>query len=283
MKIPILYQKYRKILIILSAFLLTLIVSLIRKFSGPMLAFTLFYIFPIILATWKTGIWAGIFISFTSALLWLIADKTDPYFVNNYIIPYLNNIFRLIVFLIITYIVSELRTALESQKELARIDPLTVIPNRRAFYETAYIEFEKAKRHGYPISVICMDLDNFKTINDTLGHATGDQLLKVTAKTIIRNLRTIDLAGRLGGDEFGILLPQADVDSAYIVANKIKIRIMEVMQQNKWPVTTSIGVVTSINTYESLDQMIKNADILMYSAKQDGKNAIKQSDIQASL
>ena len=269
-------RKYKKIILVFYAAVLTLIISIIRYYSGPELAFTLFYIFPIILAVWKSGIWAGIFISFSSAFLWLVVDLFTPNLFSNSIILYLNNIFRLIVFLIITYILSELKTALENQKRLARIDPLTTIANRRAFHETANIETEKARRYNLPISLICLDLDNFKEVNDTLGHNTGDLLLKLVAKTILRNIRAIDLAGRLGGDEFGILLPQTNAESAYIVARKLSKKIIEAMQENNWKVTTSIGLVTFLKVNKSIDDMLNKADELMYTAKNDGKNTIKQ-------
>ena len=272
-------KKYKNIITVFYTFILILSISIIRYYSGPELAFTLFYIFPIILAVWKSGIWAGIFISFASAFLWLIVDSITPNLYSNSIVLYLNNIFRLIVFLIITYILSELKTSLESQKRLARIDPLTSMANRRAFYETANIEIEKARRHKFPVSLLCLDLDNFKEINDTLGHNTGDLLLKQVAKAILRNVRTIDLAGRLGGDEFGILLPQANAESAYIVALKLKEKIIETMQNNNWNVTPSIGLVTFLKAENSIDDMINKADTLMYSAKYNGKNTIKQSVI----
>jgi diguanylate cyclase (GGDEF)-like protein len=172
-----------------------------------------------------------------------------------------------------------LKIALDRQKDLARIDPLTSIANSRAFYETANMEFQKSRRHEFPISVLYMDLDNFKEVNDTLGHSTGDTVLKLTANTIIKNIRTIDIAARLGGDEFGILLTQTGAKSAFIVANKLKEMMHNVMRKNNWPVTLSIGIVTFLKAPDSVDEMMKKADLLMYSAKFDGKNNIKQSVI----
>ena len=271
------FKIYNKYLVFLFSLALIIIICTAQYYSGPEVVFSLFYIFPIMLATWKTGIWAGIFLSFSSAFLMLYIEKFLLNLFPNTITPFLNNIFRLIIFLIITYIVSELKISLEKQKELARIDPLTSIANNRAFYEAANMEFEKAKRHGFPISVLYMDLDNFKEVNDRLGHSTGDHLLKIVAQTIIKNIRTIDTVARLGGDEFGILLPQTGPDSAFIVAGKIKEMIMLIMKKNNWPVTTSIGVVSYLKSPQSVDEMIKKADLLMYSAKSGGKNTIKQT------
>ncbi len=279
MELKFLFKKYKKILLFLFSLIIILSLSLLQYRSGPELIFSLFYVFPIILLSWKVGIWSGIIISFICSSLMLYADKKAPYQYSSFIIPYLNNLFRLIIFLIITYIISELKIALERQKDLARIDPLTAIANSRAFYEAAGMEFQKARRLGFPISVIYMDLDNFKEINDTLGHSSGDYLLKLTAGAIVKNIRTIDVAARLGGDEFGILLTQTGPEPAYTVANKLKEMMHKLMKEYNWPVTLSMGVVTFLKTPESVDEMMKKADHMMYSAKYNGKNNIKQAVI----
>lgn len=276
MKIKFPFFRLKKLLIFILGLTLTIAVSFIQYISGPEIIFSLFYLFPIILLTWKIGIWSGIIISFISSALMLYADRNAYYQYSSNFIPYLNNIFRLISFLIITYITSELNTALDRQKELARIDPLTSLSNNRAFYESANMEFQKIKRYGTPISVLYMDLDNFKKVNDSFGHSTGDTLLKLTSYTITKNIRTIDIAARLGGDEFGILLTQTGAEPAYIVALKLKEMMQKLMLKNNWPVTLSIGVVTFLKAPLSVDEMMKKADQLMYSAKFDGKNTIKQ-------
>jgi diguanylate cyclase (GGDEF)-like protein len=269
-------KKQKNIIILFFCLLLTLAISIIQYRLGTDLNISLFYILPIILSTWKTGIWSGIIFSFTSAIMMLIADKNILNLHSINIISYLNNLFRLIIFLIITYIISELKRSLEKQKELARIDPLTSIANSRSFYETASLEFEKAKRHNFPISVLYMDMDNFKYVNDTLGHSTGDALLTIVAWTIVKNIRNIDTVARLGGDEFGILLTQTGPESAYIVGSKLRDMLLDIMKENNWPVTSSIGIVTFLKAPETIDEMMKKADSLMYSAKNSGKNQIKQ-------
>jgi diguanylate cyclase (GGDEF)-like protein len=279
MMLKFIFKKYKKIVLFLFSLLITILLSLLQYKSGPELIFSLFYVFPIILLSWKVGIWSGIVFSFLSSSLMLYTDIKSPYKYSSIIIPYLNNIFRLIIFLIITYIISELKIALERQKDLARIDPLTSIANSRAFFEAADMEFQKARRHEFPISVIYMDLDNFKGVNDTHGHSAGDSVLKLTANAIVKNIRTIDIAARLGGDEFGILLTQTDPESAYVVANKLKEMMHKLMQKNNWPVTLSMGIVTFLKAPDSVDEMMKKADHLMYSAKFSGKNNIKQSVI----
>jgi len=268
---------FNNVIIIGLAIALMLGVTALQVYFGRGISLTLFYTFPVIMVSWKAEIWAGILVSFLSAIILIIADHAGLTVSSGNFISYLNNIFRLIIYLIITYIVSELKTSLEKQKELARSDALTSIANNRAFYETAEMEFNKAKRHGFPISVIYLDLDNFKAVNDSMGHSSGDMLLKLVSKTLTNSVRTVDLVARLGGDEFAILLSQTGTESAFVVAKKVREMILNIMENNKWPVTASIGIVTFYKPPGSVDEMIKKADELMYSAKTGGKNTIKHA------
>ncbi|MDX2507936.1 MAG: GGDEF domain-containing protein [Desulfobacterales bacterium] len=247
-------------------------ISFIKYQIGPEWALSAFYIFPIILVTWYAGIGAGIFISFTSAISWLFADLMMVNLFSNPIIPYLNETFRLIVFLIITFIIFKLKTSLENQKQLAGTDPLTSVANRRAFYDFGNMELNKARRYQTPISFLYLDIDNFKKINDHFGHHIGDKLLRSVAETIKNSIRAIDLIVRFGGDEFGILLAETGAESAAQVVGKLKKKLIELVQDNGWPVTFSIGVATFINPPDRIDEMIDAADAQMYFAKQNGNN-----------
>ena len=267
-----LLRRYSKCFLIILGFSFILMISFIKYLTGPEWALSAFYLFPIILVTWNAGIGAGILISFTSAISWLLADLMMVNFFSNPIIPYLNETFRLIVFLIITFIIFKLKTALENQKDLAGTDPLTSVLNRRAFYDLANLELNKARRYQTPISFLYLDIDNFKKINDNFGHHIGDELLRSVAKTIKNNIRAIDVIVRFGGDEFGILLAETGAESAAPVVGKLKKKLLEIVRDNGWPVTFSIGVATFINPPDKIDEMIDAADAQMYFAKQDGKN-----------
>ena len=268
-------KKYSKLFFIILCLFLVLVIGVFRYLSGPELALSLFYLFPIALVTWHVGRWAGILISIASTLSWLVADLLMLGSFSNAFIPYLNETFRLIVFLIIALTIFELRTALENQRELAGTDPLTSVANRRAFYDLANMELNKARRYQTPISVLYMDIDNFKQINDHFGHPTGDKLLGAVARTIKNNIRAIDIVARLGGDEFGILLAETGAESAALVARKLKKKLLELMQDNGWSVTLSVGAVTFEILPDSVDEMINTADSQMYNAKKNGKNRIQ--------
>ena len=266
------HRDYVTVLLVAICFALALAIGAVRYLTGPEWALSAFYLFPIILVTWKAGIGAGILISFTSAISWLAADLMMGNVFSHAVIPYLNETFRLLVFLVITFIIHKLRTALENQKKLAGTDPLTSVANRRAFYDLANLEFKKARRYQTPISFLYLDIDNFKRINDHFGHPVGDQLLRSVANTIENNIRAIDLIVRFGGDEFGILLAETGAESATRVVGKLKNKLLELVRDNEWPVTFSIGVATFISPPGSIDEMIDAADTEMYFAKQNGKN-----------
>jgi diguanylate cyclase (GGDEF)-like protein len=170
---------------------------------------------------------------------------------------------------------------MDNHKALSRTDPLTAIHNRRAFYDLAEMELNKARRYQNPLSVLYVDIDNFKQVNDCLGHHTGDTLLRSAAKMIKRNIRAIDVIGRFGGDEFVILLAQTGAESVAPVARKLKEKLFNLMQENSWPVTFSIGAVTFENPPESVEQLIIAADRQMYNAKKNGKNRIHYKVIEA--
>ena len=256
----------------LCCFFLSVAIGYIRYLTGPELALSIFYVFPIFLVTWNIGFWSGLIISFTSATSWLIADVMMPHTFSSVSIPYINETFRLTVFIIITYTVNQLRNTLKNHKELSERDPLTFLSNRRTFYNISDMELKKAQRYHTPISFLYIDLDNFKDVNDHLGHEIGDILLQSVAAALKNSIRSIDNIARLGGDEFGIMLSETDAESAKLVTQKIEIILHKLMSDNHWPVTVSIGVVTFKCLPKSVDEMIKEADAQMYMAKKLGKN-----------
>jgi len=254
-------------------------ISYIKYLTGPEWALSAFYIFPIILITWYSGMVAGILISFMSAISWFTADLMMLKYFSSPIIPYLNEMLRLVVFWVIVLIIFKLKTALESQKEIAGTDPLTLVLNRRSFYTLADLELNCARRYKTPTSFLYLDIDNFKKINDLFGHHFGDKLLCSVAKSMKKNIRAIDVVVRFGGDEFGVLLTKTDSESSVQVVEKLKEKLLELMRNNGWPVTFSIGVVTYLNPPEKIDEMIDAADAQMYAAKQKGKNRVRHTII----
>jgi diguanylate cyclase (GGDEF)-like protein len=120
-----------------------------------------------------------------------------------------------------------------------------------------------------------MDLDGFKEVNDRLGHSAGDAILIDVANHIRKNLRAIDMVARMGGDEFVILLPETDAPSARAAIEKLRGLLLDLSQERSWPVTYSIGLVTFEQAPKSTDDMIGEADKLMYSVKRGSKNNLQ--------
>lgn len=269
-----LYKQSKWYLITLG-FAIVVLVGVIDHITGPELFVSIFYLLPIFLVTWFTERWMGVTISIVSAITWLITDFTAGHAYSYPAIPYWNMIVRLGTFLIMTLILSALKKALEHEKELARTDPLTGVANRRYFITLADMEINRARRYKHSFTVVYIDLDNFKTVNDHFGHSTGDALLRSVAHTIRNNIRATDIVGRLGGDEFAILLPETGPEPAEVITRKVQKVNLDVMHKNEWPVTFSIGVVTFLGPPSTVDEMLKISDGVMYAAKKNGKNAIK--------
>ncbi len=171
----------------------------------------------------------------------------------------------------------ELITAQEQLKELAMKDPLTGINNRRIFLELGQSEWERHIRYTYPLSFVMIDIDHFKVINDTYGHATGDKVLIQIASEIEKAIRTIDLFARLGGEEFGILLPHTSLHEAIAFSERLrKIIEAKVFSDSNNPIslTISLGVAEAQESCTDLQQLVKRADESLYHAKQTGRNKV---------
>lgn len=156
-------------------------------------------------------------------------------------------------------------------RELASRDGLTGILNHRGFWEAAWREFERRARSGGPISFICIDLDDFKLINDAHGHEAGDAVLRAFAGHLERMVRGADVVGRLGGDEFAVLLPGADLAQAGLVADRL-VSGLENMRIAGLRMTASAGVAVSAGALPDARNVFREADQAMYQAKLKGKN-----------
>ncbi len=172
----------------------------------------------------------------------------------------------------------QLHEQLEAQaahlERLSRTDSLTGVPNRRAFEDALSVELLRFRRGGHPFSLLMVDLDDFKRLNDTYTHVVGDAVLRTAAQALVECTREVDLVARLGGEEFVILLPETDLHGAVEVANKaLKVVPHKALEVHRLHVTVSVGVATS----EELDDqatVLMRADTNLYEAKRLGKNRV---------
>ena len=163
-------------------------------------------------------------------------------------------------------------------EELATTDSLTNLHNRRHFFELAVQELNRAKRYQLYFSLLMIDLDNFKTVNDKLGHLYGDRVLQVVAKCISQNSRDVDISGRYGGDEFVILLPETEPSFARVFAERlcqVTRTQLDELDELTFPVTLSIGIANfSWEADITFDTLLDQADRALYESKQAGRDGI---------
>jgi diguanylate cyclase (GGDEF)-like protein len=162
--------------------------------------------------------------------------------------------------------------------DLAMTDPLTKALNRRAFYRFAEREVLRSSRHCKPMSAVMFDIDHFKKVNDVHGHAVGDEVLTQLVSCVARNIRDEDLLGRLGGEEFALVLPETETSKAAILANRLRESVSELRfsgKDGKFSVSISAGI--SEPTLRELDIIatLERADQALYVAKQNGRNRVE--------
>jgi len=253
---------------------ITSLFGLLDHFLGPELSSAIFYIIPITIAAWFGSYRIGIAICFLAAGFWLLSDISSGHEYSHPSTIYWNGFVRLTLFLIISHLFSLFRERLRVEEAAADTDSLTGAANFRGFYAQLDRYVHHARRYKHPLTLAYFDLDNFKTVNDTLGHSAGDQLLITVVTTLTQHMRKTDIIARLGGDEFAVLLTEtsfADANSAFQHAHQ---QLQEAMDSNNWPVTFSVGMVTFNELTESTKEMIKIVDELMYGVKKSQKNAL---------
>lgn len=253
------------------AFLLIVLLGWLDYVTGFEIAFSFLYLLPITLVAWYVSLRGGYFITAVSLLVWLISNWQAGEYYSSEWIRYFNFGARLAVYFLIAYLLNELKLTIRFEREISRRDPLTGIFNSREFREQLGLELQRADRLSYPISLMYIDLDNFKQVNDEHGHSAGDEQLKLIAQVIGGIIRKTDLFARLGGDEFALFLPNVDRDNVQHVVKKVEDAVSREMNALASPVTLSIGAVTFHSPPESVDDFLNKADALMYQAKMMGK------------
>ncbi len=173
--------------------------------------------------------------------------------------------------------ITELADQAEALERLACVDGLTGLNNRRHFLVLAESEWSRFRRYGRPLALLMIDIDHFKSVNDTYGHDVGDQAIKAVAETLQKHKRGSDIAGRLGGEEFALVLPEAPLDRALIAGERLRQLVAaRTVDTKRLPMslTVSIGVSACRSDMSGLDQLLKEADVALYEAKRLGRNRV---------
>lgn len=168
-----------------------------------------------------------------------------------------------------------------SYKAAALTDPLTGLANRRAFMDRAQRLFDRSAGDDKPISLLAFDLDRFKTINDSFGHPVGDQVLRMFADGLSWTLRPADIAARIGGEEFAVVLPGCGSQAALVIADRIRAAFQDnalFVNGQRVGATVSVGVATSLGRAGDLVAVLASADGALYQAKASGRNLVVRAD-----
>lgn len=251
------------------------LIGVLEFLVGYEVEFSLFYLVPVSFFSWFINRPFGLAASIISAGIWLLADVASGHTYVQAFTPLWNTLIRLSFFVIVSLLLSSLRSVMDREAKLARTDSLTGAVNSRHFYELAQIEMDRLERYGHSFTLVYIDLDNFKAVNDQFGHTAGDQALRNVVRSIQDHIRKTDVIARLGGDEFVVLLPETQQEAAHIVVTNLQTSLLKEMEQNKWPITFSIGVLTCQVVMPSIDALVHMTDELMYSIKRGGKNSVK--------
>jgi diguanylate cyclase (GGDEF)-like protein len=258
---------------------IVLCVGIADFLSGADVELILFYLAPIGFGTWFVSLTGGAALAVASAAVSLVADALARLHAGE---PSLrvgllawNGGVELGTAMALVFVLAALRDRLEAQEHLARTDALTQIANRRAFFEAATLEIERLRRTGRPLALAYVDCDDFKDVNDRLGHSQGDALLRTTAQTLRGATRAVDAVARLGGDEFGLLLPETSAEEADALLARLHGVLLAAMAWHGWKVGFSIGAAVFVTPPLSVDEMMARADELMYAAKREAKGSIR--------
>lgn len=173
----------------------------------------------------------------------------------------------------------EMEKQLES---LASTDALTGLWNRRYFFEIGHNECKRTRRYKAKFGMLMIDIDHFKDINDTYGHAAGDAVLINVSEVFKKHLRDVDIASRIGGEEFAVLMPNTDIEGVKIVAERLRSAVESsqiAYEGNALKITISVGISDCSNV-NSIDEMLKNADDALYDAKNSGRNCVRFKQVK---
>ena len=186
---------------------------------------------------------------------------------------------RVNVHLKIKRLQDDLKRTNERLLELSNTDHLTGLFNRRYLMDALEKEIHRNRRKGGHLSLVLLDIDHFKQVNDTYGHLQGDEVLKIISHQILKELRNYDIAARYGGEEFVAVLPDTNIEEAVHVAERIRLSAQNLTFEGaaaKLRITVSLGVATfPADRYTTVDGLIKHADELLYSAKTNGRNRVE--------
>lgn len=237
------------------------------------------YFLPLAFAARYLGRTGAAIISLAATIVWSVTLYTAGGQYSHFYIAVISFFTQGSTFFIFSFLMAALSDALRRERLLSRKDSLTGLANRRSFIEDANGALALCQRYRRPVSLAYIDLDNFKNINDSLGHDAGDRVLRECSEIIVSCVRASDIAARLGGDEFAVFLPETTAQNAAVVLDKIRLLLAQSPQLQTLHLTASIGLVTYQESHTDIHILLRAADRLMYDAKRASKNRVLTSTL----
>ncbi|HEX9610549.1 MAG TPA: GGDEF domain-containing protein [Gemmatimonadales bacterium] len=263
----------RRAVVLGTGFAMMLIVYVANELTPTPVKLGLFYLVPVLFVTWYEGPVLGSVFTVGAMGLRLATELEQQSPETSLSFSLFNQLSFAVVAGVAIFAFAHVRGTQLQLRELATRDALTHVLNAKSFGERLAQELERNRRYARPLAVLYLDLDNFKAVNDTHGHQTGDAVLRLVADAIRRAVRQPDIVGRMGGDEFAVLMPETDPAEADAVAQRLAQNIATAFRGSP-TVTASIGVVACTDTKVDSDDVLRSADQAMYEAKRAGKNRV---------
>jgi diguanylate cyclase (GGDEF)-like protein len=249
-------------------------VGVLDGITGVELRVYALYLLPLSLGSWILGRRGALWGSLLATVTWTLSNLLAGLEFSAPWVWSANIVLQYGSLAMVSFVIVWARQSYDEQRSLSESDPLTRLPNRRAFYHQAATSAALCNRRGRPILLAYIDLDNFKEVNDRLGHAEGDDVLLAVARSLVSGRRAGDLVARLGGDEFAICLPETNVLEGQIVLERLLSRLKEDLHGLPVQVSATIGGVVFLPAPPDVERMVQAADAEMYEAKRAGKDRV---------
>lgn len=254
---------------------------LIRASSGAEFAFASLALLPVIWSAWVSGRAGGWVMALLATATWIAGDLASDREFSSAWVPWLNGLVHAVMYLLVATLAAELQGLLQREHDRATRDELTGLLNRRHFLDAGQLEVARAIRHERPLTVLFLDLDHFKQLNDSQGHHSGDEALKVVAQALVRSVRSSDLVARLGGDEFAAMLVEVDQEGSSQAVRRLAETANAAL--SAYPsLSVSVGAARFAYPTPPLADMLRASDLLMYRAKQAGRGSLSVEDFPAT-
>jgi diguanylate cyclase (GGDEF)-like protein len=264
-------QRQSKLKIFALATFLFLLDEYIDYRTGPELNVSFFHLVPVFLIVWNSGLLPGlVYDVFCTCVILFVSLQPAGLMPNS--VQVFNALANLIFLGAFTVVLSLLKKHLEQVTARAELDGLTNLLNSTSFTRRAEQEVLASTRSRRPFTILYIDVDNFKTVNDTLGHGAGDEVLKSVGKFLAGQFRKGDLRTRIGGDEFAVFLPDYSLEEAKRDIPPFHEALNRILGAGPAPISCSIGGMTFTQAPPSLQGALHEADMLMYRVKMGGKN-----------